>query len=365
MYITLIIQLEVLLINLYITNLISIRKYSMRKTIGLLLLYTCLIVLFAFFARTENTTEWLNIIIGLSYILPLTLIYKESMIKMSTIMFFAWTQTMIISNISLALGSIINDNFIYLTIIIQSVVFIIAIPFIKKFALQTYKVILEGISKESFNLLLALATLLLILSIVVNYSISNPVLTIMSLMLLGLSCIFVYNLLHAFVVKSNKVIALNKIAYTDLLTQTGNRLSLFTSTNSLIENNQSFQCVFMDLDDLKSINDTFGHNVGDQYLVSFTNAVIKSIGDGPDLFRIAGDEFVCIFKNTSVNLDDLKSKIAKNFESDIEFNGVSMGLSTFPFEGKTLDKLLIVADSKMYGLKQSKKIRNQNRKNQD
>lgn len=357
MYVNLIIQLEVLLVNLIITSLISTRKYSLKITIASFIVFTFLVVfLFALF-RTEDAPQWWSILVGATFIIPLTLLFKESMRIMITVMFFCWTQTMIVLNISKSIGLLINDENLLLLYIIQTILLIAAVPYIIHFSKNTYKFIIDGIADESFKLLAILTTLLLSMTVALSYFISGPTVILISLLLLGATNLLVYTLLRNFVEKSNKVINLNKVAFTDSLTNLDNRLSLFTNTNILIESNTPFLCIYMDLDGLKKVNDTHGHNAGDYYLQSFAAAVKASISSQCTLYRIAGDEFVCITQNLALNIGDFNLKISANFTSPIPFQGVSMGCSTFPKDGKSIDDLFDVADKQMYKHKEKKGFR--------
>jgi len=362
MYLTLLIQLEVLLMNLVLTDLLSTRKYKIKTTVISLVLFTFLTVSLFFFLRTDNTPELFHLIVGFSFIFPLSALYKDTILKMSTIMFFCWTQTMIISIISKSLAFIINGDIAMLYLIIQTVLLIIAFPFIRIFAKKTFKVIIKGISNKSFMLLFALASLLLSTTIILGYFFERSFIVIVSLILLGITNIIVYILLRDFVMQSDRVLSLNKIAFTDSLTKLENRFSLFTAVDILIEQNIPFHCIYMDLDDLKEVNDSYGHIVGDKYLQCFANADKNCISKNSTFYRIAGDEFVCITKDVNIDIDEFKSQIESRFKFIYDFKGVSIGSSTFLKDGKTIEDLLVVADSKMYNSKQKRKFRLNQRK---
>lgn len=361
MLVGLVIQMEVLFVNLYTTNQISTRKYNRKNTIAFLVFFTFVTVILFGILKTDNTPDWANLLVGLSFLLPLSILYQASTIRMSTIMFFCWTQTMIISNISKYLGLIINPDFPVLHVGIQTILFIIAFPLIQKFTKSTIKVILDGISDESFFYLIVLGTLLLSLAVIFSYFLTSYFVIILLLVLLGITNISVYVLLRNFVRESNKVISLNKIAFTDSLTKIDNRFSLFASVKILIEDNTPFHCMFMDLDNFKSINDQFGHTYGDSYLIDFTKAVNNSISSNSTLYRMAGDEFVCISSDEHMDISKLMIQINDNFISEHQFLGVSIGYSSFPADGKHLDDLLLAADAKMYKSKHNTNIRHKKR----
>lgn len=83
------------------------------------------------------------------------------------------------------------------------------------------------------------------------------------------------------------------IAYHDPLTKLPNRFLLYNKLNSLIQKNeQKIAVIYLDMDDFKSINDNFGHQIGDKFLVAISEK-IGAMFNGKNIFaRIGGDEFV-------------------------------------------------------------------------
>jgi len=121
--------------------------------------------------------------------------------------------------------------------------------------------------------------------------------------------------------------------------------------------------VSFDLDNFKSVNDTFGHESGDNVLKLFAEIISKSIR-GSDVFaRFGGDEFIALFKNsTAKNVEKRITSIKKELEkSPLLFGSVeyqvkfSYGISEFPAEGIDLEELLRKADDYMYENKQENK----------
>jgi len=354
MIIRLILQLEILFVNLFITNKLSKRKYSKLILISSLLGYTVLIVFLFATLRNDDSPLWLSLLIGISYILPLILLYKETPQRIISTMLFCWTQTLIISNLSRSISILLNAN--ELThIIIQSLILIVVFFFILKFSFNIYKVILEDISKDSIILMMILSIFLFSLAVIFGYFLKTPpVLAIILSLILAIISVAVYLLLRNFVEKSKKVIALNDIVFKDSLTKIENRLSLHKSMDNLIQEKQPFECFFMDLNDLKGVNDTYGHYMGDQYIIEFTKAVVKSLMDNGNVYRLSGDEFVCLTQYTDVSSESLMRQISTNFEFELQFRGVSIGKSFFPDDAKTQKKLLEIADERMYNIKQEK-----------
>lgn len=118
------------------------------------------------------------------------------------------------------------------------------------------------------------------------------------------------------------------MSYHDYLTGFYNRHYLDVLAPSLLSLENLPMCIIsIDLNDLKTVNDTYGHHVGDYYIKQVTT-LIKTIIPTTDLFRMGGDEFLCIVKHTQVEdalmyRTQLFEQIAKmrieNFKPSIAF----------------------------------------------
>jgi diguanylate cyclase (GGDEF)-like protein/putative nucleotidyltransferase with HDIG domain len=125
-----------------------------------------------------------------------------------------------------------------------------------------------------------------------------------------------------------------------------------------------FQVVMLDLDDFKSVNDTFGHKVGDKMLREVAHLIQEQLREYDFLARYAGDEFVAIVQEVGdVQVEDMSFRIESavaNFAMHVRGDkyarvGISVGTATFGIDGETLDQLLIVADQAMYRVKSDHK----------
>lgn len=139
-------------------------------------------------------------------------------------------------------------------------------------------------------------------------------------------------------------------------------------------NNTKFALIFIDLDNFKHINDRYGHMAGDNVLKHFANYLKKTLRKTDSIFRYAGDEF-CVLINNFVHAENLVpvlEKILKINQTPILYNNhqfflsLSIGVSIFPDdlvlnqcdlltlnEEEIENKILILADSKMYEAKKS------------
>lgn len=146
--------------------------------------------------------------------------------------------------------------------------------------------------------------------------------------------------------------AISTMAYNDSLTGLYNRYSLYQQMNQYMQRNHKFLVVFIDLNNLKYINDSYGHSVGDAYLKRFSNALQQSIPSQANAYRFAGDEFVCLIAGADADAvfagERFKQSIAKQMIMDVPYYGISLGLSSYPEDGENADELIRCADQAMY-----------------
>jgi diguanylate cyclase (GGDEF)-like protein/putative nucleotidyltransferase with HDIG domain len=159
-------------------------------------------------------------------------------------------------------------------------------------------------------------------------------------------------------------------ALTDPLTNLPNARSLhmrFAEEEARARRNgTSFQVVMLDLDEFKIVNDTYGHNVGDQMLREVARVLNAQLREYDFLARYAGDEFVAIVQDLShAQVDDLRERIETSIAGlslrvppDKRARvGISVGSARFGADGETLQQLLIAADQAMYSVKSDHKQR--------
>ncbi len=119
--------------------------------------------------------------------------------------------------------------------------------------------------------------------------------------------------------------------------------------------------ILCDLDELKGINDTFGHVEGDKIIQTSANMIRKFFSENATVARIGGDEFVIILPNQASSQVEM---LCKEFEAQIaDFNektnerklGLSLGYSSTERSIGNMDNLLTQADIRMYQNKNDKK----------
>lgn len=154
----------------------------------------------------------------------------------------------------------------------------------------------------------------------------------------------------------NQTIYLSKF---DQLTGLYNRWYLNELESTIIpyslRHKEEFYYVMMDINNLKIINDIYGHISGDVYIKEFALLLKKHSRETDILIRIGGDEFVGIY--FEIDKDSLISKmkiINENLKDRMKDMGIiskcgfAYGLVKFPEESKVFDELIKIADQRMY-----------------
>jgi diguanylate cyclase (GGDEF)-like protein/PAS domain S-box-containing protein len=152
------------------------------------------------------------------------------------------------------------------------------------------------------------------------------------------------------------------MAHYDCLTGVGNR-SLFR-----LQIREAFEChkydtvfalIYLDLDNFKSINDSLGHPVGDQVLISIAQRLLEVISEPHHVARLGGDEFAIILKGVP-SLEAIKSTISRIISvislpidacGNQVFVTASIGVAVAPDDANDADALLRNADIALYRAK--------------
>lgn len=155
------------------------------------------------------------------------------------------------------------------------------------------------------------------------------------------------------------------LAHHDILTGLPNRLLLrdrFDQATAQADREQSGVAVlFLDLDNFKQVNDTLGHNYGDQLLVRVVERLRGCLRDTDTISRQGGDEFVVLLphlRNTA-DIGTIAHNIIEAFVEPFEIESFSInttfsvGVSLYPDDGREFDMLLRNADTALYQAKDS------------
>jgi len=353
-----------LLVNLLSADRSARRKYSLRKTVGILILYTIFILIVSFSTRAILKLPYLDasflILLGLTYFFPLNYLHKESQDKIVSIMLFSWIHTMTVTFFSIEISLLLElNNQFQSALIIQSVIYLFSTPIVIKSVKRKFLYVLRNISARMnfYLVILGLVEFLTLCFIYFYMSAISSYLKIIIGLLVALTAVISYQLIYIIVKNSKSITMLKNLAYTDNLTGIKNRLALFLDSDELIAVGTPFTLIYMDLDNLKKVNDTYGHSKGDEYLKNFTEATIAAVGSSGTIYRMSGDEFLCLYKGSKISsfLKTFREKIVDFLEMDIPFLGVSIGCARYPEDASNIDELIKKADKMMYQVKKESK----------
>lgn len=129
------------------------------------------------------------------------------------------------------------------------------------------------------------------------------------------------------------------------------------------ENNNKFSLIFLDLDHFKAINDNYGHDVGDDVLITVGQRLLNTVRQSDTVARMGGDEFTIILRNLAAKKDAQKiiEKIHKSLKEVIKLKGKeyqigsSIGAVIYPEDGQEIEDLMRKADLTMYAVKNENK----------
>ncbi|MCH1909151.1 MULTISPECIES: EAL domain-containing protein [Stenotrophomonas] len=160
-----------------------------------------------------------------------------------------------------------------------------------------------------------------------------------------------------------------QMAYTDSLTGLTNRLAFREALDHRLlgarASGQGLALLFIDIDEFKRVNDTLGHEAGDEALLQFAQRIAAAVQqDGDDdalLARFGGDEFVILIGNEAGRVENMATSLAKRLVADLGsplqvqgreiFLGSSIGITLFPEDATDATGLLKNGDIAMYQAK--------------
>jgi len=161
---------------------------------------------------------------------------------------------------------------------------------------------------------------------------------------------------------------IQRLATYDNLTGLPNRMLFYDRLRQAIHlagrHRHELSLLYLDLDKFKAVNDTLGHDAGDEVLKSAANRIEQQVRESDTVARIGGDEFAVILPRIASPQDaaTVAKKIIGALMTAFEISGekhetanigASIGIATFPADGPDMDALLKVADSAMYRAKHS------------
>lgn len=166
--------------------------------------------------------------------------------------------------------------------------------------------------------------------------------------------------------EKREVQELAEAAKVDKMTRLLNRETTMEYIQKILveEGNHSHALFMIDVDNFKSLNDTLGHQAGDEFLIALTAKIRECFRKEDVVGRIGGDEFFAWMKNVS-SIADVEQKAEEVLEvirnvcacyPMVSLSG-SMGISIYPENGRSLEKLYARADEALYEAKKKGKKR--------
>lgn len=149
----------------------------------------------------------------------------------------------------------------------------------------------------------------------------------------------------------------NNVAMIDALTGLMNKTQFYSIFQSVLRRGDQGILLYIDLNKFKPVNDTFGHNAGDEVLKVIASRMKANTGRNSIHARLGGDEFAILLTNTNTAKgekirDRLNSKIAEPIKIDgideALCVGASTGIALFPKNGNSVEELIHIADQAMY-----------------
>ncbi|ANU13207.1 diguanylate cyclase domain-containing protein [Planococcus halocryophilus] len=156
---------------------------------------------------------------------------------------------------------------------------------------------------------------------------------------------------------------LHFMAYHDSLTNLPNRRFMIQQFQQIKEQaderNEFIVLLYLDGDDFKLVNDQFGHDIGDEFIFHFGNAIKRSLRKNDLVARVGGDEFLVALRgvvpeNSEQHIESVINRINESLDEGWTIDGhrfaptSSVGIAIYPEHGNDFDELVKKADAALY-----------------
>ena len=364
--------LQMLVVNLHMTIKSSRLKRSMGATLSVLFFVTALFIVVFYLGASIAPEEYLSkgdglyLVFTLVYYIPLRFLTDQPARNTLTIMATAWVYTMFIYIISHRIAFQFDpDNLQLYSLILQTAFYLITYRIYFRFMNDKFIYTVRNMDRVSINILMTLSVSTVSLLFLMNYSYvygHTPFSEMIEPILLIIISTLSLQLASSFVKSSKDAESIVKRIRKDPLTRLGNREAMMEDVNRRISRDEVFGLIFADLDRFKHVNDTYGHQAGDDYLVAFANTTRTFLGQKDRFYRISGDEFVivCDYESCHSLMKRFDNFKFLNDPRGIGFLGLSTGHAIYPKEERELVDLLSKADERMYQEKKRKHMEQAN-----
>ena len=148
----------------------------------------------------------------------------------------------------------------------------------------------------------------------------------------------------------------DNLSLMDMLTGLHNRRGLYLFVDNLIEQvNQTggqFGLIMIDIDYFKQYNDTYGHSMGDEALISVANCILQEARSTDLVVRYGGEEFIVVLPGAGAHeLEEVASRICERVRANCHVT-ISAGLACY-YQGMDFDALVKLADKALYAAKEA------------
>ena len=346
--------LEIIAIEFTSIWMLSRRKHSFKTVLAVYSFITVILILFMCLVAV-NMPGYGNgsggfMLLGVFYFIPAIINYGGEWQSRIIIAFYSFSYGLAIFGIAVRIGYLFGESELTMSVFIaQTILYAATFPFYFKFSRNMVIPYIEKADRHQKNIMIRYTITSFILIIAYNNTMvgkASMVKKLLVYLFLIYFIILTYRLLVSYLKADDDKQELKEIVRTDRLTKLGNRIALREYMEKLILSKESFYLIFMDLNDFKSVNDNYGHSVGDEYLEKFAYSLVECVKEDGVCFRQAGDEFICLTKDGSL-IGRIREMEVKKFR-DVEYLGVSAGMAMYPDEADSVPRLLELADARMY-----------------
>lgn len=151
-----------------------------------------------------------------------------------------------------------------------------------------------------------------------------------------------------------------KLAYIDVLTGAYNRTAFERDVKKVMLESKAFRLILFDINDLKIINDQYGHMEGDLAIKNSYHCIKTSIGNLGEVYRIGGDEFASIIRNVQsdsydIIVEELQKQLSQLEQHNTYILDVAVGSEIYDgIRFKDFESLFVYTDKLMYQNKRTK-----------